>query len=169
MDLAMLPVVPELEASQLQPSAPSPGLFRIPLLNVAPTAFENAADLHSLLEKKSRELGGEIRLLEHQRQHLRSLEKQREYFYVELSKAVTSLTDSSNALNGALGDAERTIAAAPLFEENRKALDVLENVSVALITNFQCWRSAWEQYVPTCKRVRDLKAEMSAVEPLVDA
>jgi hypothetical protein len=56
-----------------------------------------------------------------------------------------------------------------LLENNRKALDQLESVAVSLISNFQIWRSTWEQYLETCARAKDLKAEMAATEPLIDA
>lgn len=128
-----------------------------------------ATDLHNFLEKNARQLGTEIRMLEQQRQHLRAIEKQRSFIYEELSSAIDALRKSSKVLDDALAVSGSAAGVEVQFDGNRHALERLETVTVSLVTNFQIWRTAWEQYATTCGRTRDLKAEMAAAEPLTDA
>lgn len=161
--------VPLAQAPLTQPLPLSAGLYPIPSVANAFPNFESATDVHNLLEKKSRQLGAEIRMLEQRRQTLRSIEKDRDALYRELATAVETLTDSARILGDALGEIDQPVDVQHLFENNLAAHDALENVSASLTTNFHCWRAACEQYTQTCERAKILKAEMSAAEPLVDA
>ncbi|NIK49406.1 uncharacterized protein YdbL (DUF1318 family) [Variibacter gotjawalensis] len=147
----------------------SAGLYAVATASENFPQFESATDVHNLLEKKSRLLGAEIRMLEQRRQALRAMEKARDAVYGELAASVAMLTSSANALTASLNDAEMPDQVGAAFDGNLESLDRLENVTAALITNFHCWRAAWEQYALTCNRAKILKAEMSAAEPLVDA
>jgi hypothetical protein len=55
------------------------------------SSFSTATDLHRFLEKRSRQLGTAISILEQQRQHLRSVEKQRDVIHKELAAAVDTV------------------------------------------------------------------------------
>ncbi len=171
-----LPLVPAGEVGLTKLDPPKSGLFafsRIDSLvesrDSSSANTEAATDLHSKFEKGARRLGTEIRMLEQQRQHLRSIEQQRGIIYRELTAAMEVLLHSDNTLNTALSQLEPSAELTQFFDRNRDAIDALENVSASLVTNFECWCLAWEQYAQTCGRAKELKAEMAAAEPLVDA
>jgi hypothetical protein len=45
----------------------------------------------------------------------------------------------------------------------------LDGSAVGLLSNLQCWRLAWEDYMRTYGRTKELKNEMSSTEPMVGA
>ena len=172
-----LPLVPPSEAPMRQSMAVDPDR-PAPLRKVArpepdarsrPAPFQSATDLHNFLEKRSRQLGTAICLLEQQRQHLRAVEQQRDVLQKEFAAISEAVMDAARAVKTATGEVELPGDIDRLVERNRRTLEQLENVAVSLIANFQCWHSLWEQYTQTCAHAKGLKAEMAATEPLVDA
>lgn len=161
--------IPTTQAPQTQPLPLSAGLYPLSNAGNILSNLESATEIHNLLEKKFRQLGAEIRLLEQRRQVLRSIERERELLYSDLAAAIETLNASARVLSDALGDIDHAVDVSHLFDNNLAAHDALENVSASLTTNFHCWRAACEQYVQTCERAKHLKAEMSAAEPVVDA
>ena len=133
-------------------------------------SFESVAELHSFLEHRSRQWSMTIRLLEQQRQYLRSIEVQRDDSYRRLAEIMHMVDETFRNLKGATDKEEKAPAdLESLLEKNRKALEQLENIAAALSTNFVCWRSAWGMYAETCQKAKGLRAEMAASEPLTDA
>ena len=133
-------------------------------------SFESVAELHSFLEHRSRQWSMTIRLLEQQRQYLRSIEVQRDDSYRRLAEIMHMVDETFRNLKSATDKEEKAPADLDnLLEKNRKALEQLENIAAALSTNFVCWRSAWGMYAETCQKAKGLRAEMAASEPLTDA
>lgn len=153
----------ERSSAQRRPDAPQGGDKR----NLS---FESVAELHSFLEHRSRQWSMTIRLLEQQRQYLRSIEVQRDDSYRRLAEIMHMVEETFRNLKTATDKDEKTPAdLESLLEKNRKALEQLENVAAGLSTNFVCWRSAWSMYSETCQKAKGLRAEMAASEPLTDA
>ena len=163
-------VAPEQSADRNAPVVPRrPARPEYPEKREVPKNFESVAELHSFLEHRSRQWSMTIRLMEQQRQYLRSVEVQREDNYKKLAEIMDMVVETARTVKSATDREGRTpVDLEAIFEKNRRALDQLENVSVALSTNFLCWRSAWEQYVSTCEKAKGLRAEMAASEPLTD-
>jgi hypothetical protein len=132
-------------------------------------ALSSATDLHRLLEKRSRQLGAAIGVLEQQRQHLRSVEKQREINSKEFAGSVDNFKETARQLKEATAHGGQPSDVERHSESNRKALEQLESSVVAMVTNFHYWRATWDQYQQTCTRTKELKLEMAASEPLIDA
>jgi hypothetical protein len=164
-------VAPEQSADRNAPVVPRRPAMRqdMPEKREVPKNFESVAELHSFLEHRSRQWSMTIRLMEQQRQYLRSVEVQREDNYKKLAEIMDMVVDTARTVKNATDREGRTpVDLEAIFEKNRRALDQLENVSVSLSTNFLCWRSAWEQYVTTCEKAKGLRAEMAASDPLTD-
>ena len=163
----------------LQPSTPGPDTQTtsrapVPLSNAAKSdrqpSFSTVTELHKFLEHRSRQLSMTIRLMEQQRKYLRSIELQRDDDYKKLTQIVATVAETASRLKTATEDETKTPRELEgVLEKNRIALDELENISAALRTDFLCWRSAWEQYLQTCVKEKELRSEMSASEPLTDA
>lgn len=133
------------------------------------TSFRSVTELHKFLEQRSRQWSMSLHLLEEQRQHLRAMEAQRESHYQKLAESMDLVLETARNVNAAADKQHRNSGILKsVFENNRKALDQLEDVAAALSTNFFCWRSAWEQYVRTCEHAEGLRAEMTVSEPLTD-
>lgn len=125
--------------------------------------FGSVQRVNSFLEQRSRLLSTTIRLMEQQRQHLRTIEDDRDATYLELAAVVERVQETGRAAAAATaGDikpGDSTMES--LFEENGKALDDLENVSIALRANYLAWRSAWEHFASTRENGRVIRAEMA--------
>src|SRR5688572_21334458 len=110
-----LPSVPSPEVA-VQRSAPD-SERPVPLRRIGPEPaksaqpgkpgnFESPTDLHNFLERRSRQLGTEFRVLEQQRQYVRSMEKQREIIYKELAAAMESVSESYRTVKAATQEAD---------------------------------------------------------------
>ncbi len=122
---------------------------------------DSVAQLHSFLEHRSRQWSTALRVMELQRQYVQSIEAERDAAYHKLAQVIERLDESAQATKASLGKTGvNPVDLATTFERNRKVLEDLENVSVALSTNFLCWRSAWEQYAHTAQTARKLGSEM---------
>ena len=119
--------------------------------------------VNTYLEQRSRLLSTIIRLMEQQRQHFRSMEAEREAAYAKLTAAMAMVQETGRSAASAVGgDAKPGDASVEMmFEKNRKALDELENVSIALRANYLSWRAAWEQYAATREKGKTIRTEMA--------
>ena len=90
-----------------------------------------------------------VRLLEQQRLHLETAERERSRLYTELRTALPDVESSLDTLERTVartksGDITGNVSAT--FVKNLEALDRLENVAKALTANLLWTRSSWEQY-----------------------
>jgi hypothetical protein len=132
-------------------------------------AISNATDLHKFLEKRARQLGASISVLDQQRQHLRSVEAQRDTNSQEFASAVDKLNETARLLKDGIAGSARSDELDRLADNHQDALEQLEHIVFSANTTFQYWQATWDQYQKTCKRTEELKAEMAASEPLTDA
>ena len=88
----------ERSSSMRRPAKPD---FLEQKRDMAPSNFESVAELHSFLERRSRQWGMSIRLLEQQRQYLRSMEIQREDTYKRLAEVLETVVDTARIVKAA--------------------------------------------------------------------
>jgi hypothetical protein len=119
-------------------------------------------DINSYLEHRTRELSTVIRLLEHQRVHLRSLEQERDTAYDRFNLTVAAVQEAARGLTEAMerdakpGDSQIEAE----FDKSQRGLNELEALAVILRANYLNWRGAWEQYEATRERAKSIRAEM---------
>lgn len=126
-------------------------------------ASDSTAELHSFLERRSRQWSTNVRLLEQHRQLVLSVEAERESEYARLRAIVESAEQSLRAVRAAtdpqtenrvFGELEKVL------ENNRLTLEQLETIAASLNTNFLAWRAAWFQYAQTYEATKKIRMEI---------
>lgn len=115
------------------------------------------------LDRRSRDWGMMVRLLEQQRLHLETSEKERDRLYADLESILPGVRASGKSLEKAVGttksgDVSGNLSA--LFVDNLRALDQLENVAKALTANLLWTRSSWEQYARSVIGAEKMRSEI---------
>ncbi len=115
------------------------------------------------LDRRGRDWTMMVRLLEQQRLHLETAEKERARLYESLGAIMPGVMESGRSLDGTIentkaGDVSANLSA--LFVEDLRALDELENVAKALTANLLWMRSSWEQYARSVIGAQKMREEL---------
>jgi hypothetical protein len=117
------------------------------------------------LDRKARDWRNIVRLLEQQRPQLEAAEAERDRLYEAFSHIAPEVQESGSAFKATLqatkeGDVSGDLAAH--FMRSLNALDELESIAEALMTNMLAIRSAWEQYAKTMIKAQRMREELGA-------
>lgn len=101
------------------------------------------------LDRRGRDWAMMVRLLEQQRLHLETSERERARLYEKLENILPEVRRTAEVLEATIettksGDVSGNLSA--LFVENLGSLDQLQNTANALTANLLWTRSSWEQY-----------------------
>ncbi|WP_375461885.1 hypothetical protein [uncultured Enterovirga sp.] len=116
------------------------------------------------LERRGRDWTMMVRLLEQQRLHLETAERERTRLYETLESILPEVRRTGETLETSIettksGDVSANLSA--LFVENLRALDELENTAKALTANLLWTRSSWEQYARSVIGGQKMREELN--------
>jgi hypothetical protein len=139
----------------------APYYARAPRLAPAFPQNDALSEINTYLGPRSRQLAGTIRLMEQQRQFLKTMDVEREASAAKVTQNYELLREAQRAIQAISEKETKPELAEAAFERHRKALEDLESAVAVAHTNFVCWRTAWEQFVQTREKGKALRAELS--------